>query len=190
MKIVQNDLWLCADCTIYACNGDTSGIDCEDRETEVIEAVNALGPHLVSDSYNERDGIRSECYHEDCDACGQDICGEANRFAILAEESDPREDLGVRKYFACSGCGQIELYLTRRQFEACSQGSRDASPYVQELLQVPEVAEQVTEWSDVHLREWLGEFGNWEPHELESRADNVERAVWILACDMREEFGD
>src|SRR5271156_1624857 len=54
MEVIQDDLWLCDDCTLYAVNGDLSGIDysfsgkeAEKRVREVTKGVNALGPNLV-----------------------------------------------------------------------------------------------------------------------------------------------
>ncbi len=85
MEIIQDDLWLCQDCTIYAVNGDTSGIESEKREKRVVEGVDALGPHLVPDYDSETgDGIDEFSWRQ-CDACGTRLGGERTRFAVLGE---------------------------------------------------------------------------------------------------------
>ena len=96
MRVVRNDLWLCVDCTAYACNGETSGIDDPEREREVTDGVNALGPHLVADwdDCEEREDVHSgyDCGHLEfsrrgCDACGSCLAGELHRFAVLAPDT-------------------------------------------------------------------------------------------------------
>jgi hypothetical protein len=86
VEIIQDNLWLCTDCLIYAVNGDTSGIESPEREREVVEGVNALGPHLVPDyDVETEDGILGFTRRQ-CDACGTRLAGERHRFAILGEE--------------------------------------------------------------------------------------------------------
>lgn len=86
MKVIQDDLWLCQDCTMYAVNGDTSGIESEKREREVVEGVNSLGPHLVPDFGDDGEG-EEEFSRTPCDACGTRLAGSRTRFAILGEEN-------------------------------------------------------------------------------------------------------
>jgi hypothetical protein len=92
MKVIRDDLWLCDDCLFYAVNGDTSGIDDRNRERDVIEGVNALGPHLVPDfdseapeDADEDNGIEEFSWRQ-CDACGTRLGGGRHRFAVLGEE--------------------------------------------------------------------------------------------------------
>lgn len=92
MRVVRDDLWLCTDCTVFAVNGDLSGIDyshsseqAEKRASAVQDGVAKLGAHLVSDFDSEtREGIRefSRC---GCDACGSQLAGEMHRFAVLGD---------------------------------------------------------------------------------------------------------
>jgi hypothetical protein len=89
MQVVRDDLWLCVDCTVWACNGDASGIEGEDRVRAVQDGVAKLGPHLVPNfdsnaDEDEDDGIRefSRC---GCDACGSRLAGMMHRFAVLGE---------------------------------------------------------------------------------------------------------
>lgn len=95
MKVIRDDLWLCVDCTIVACNGDYSGFDYtygrdvearDKRIAEVDEGLAKLGPHLCPNYDVENGhGIRefSAC---GCDACGSMLAGEMHRFAILGNE--------------------------------------------------------------------------------------------------------
>lgn len=76
---VAQELRLCADCALFAANGDTTGIDCLKRETEVINGVVSLGPHLVVSS------DETEEAHRKCDACGEDSWGTYRNACILAE---------------------------------------------------------------------------------------------------------
>jgi hypothetical protein len=68
---------------MVACNGDTSGIDDDEREAEVVAGVAGLGPHLVPDFDSEtEEGIRefSAC---GCDSCGSHLAGTMHRFNLL-----------------------------------------------------------------------------------------------------------
>lgn len=87
MKIVRDDLWLCVDCTVWACNGDASGIEGDDRVQAVQRGVAKLGRHLSANfdsNADEDSGIRefSRC---GCDACGSPLAGTMHRFAVLGE---------------------------------------------------------------------------------------------------------
>ena len=89
MVIIQDDLWLCVDCTILECNGDASGFDSEERLEECQEGIAALatdGAHLSSNWDSETgEGIYefSSC---GCDACGSPLAGTMHRFALIAPE--------------------------------------------------------------------------------------------------------
>lgn len=83
MEIVNDGLMLCADCLMVACNGDTSGIEDEAREKEVVEGVAALGPHLVPSFDSETGEGISEFSRCSCDACGTHLAGSRHSFAIL-----------------------------------------------------------------------------------------------------------
>lgn len=92
MIIIRDDLWLCVDCTIYACNADTSGIYDDDREREVTDGVNDLGPHLVANFDTDTGDGHEEFSHRGCDGCGSGLSGELHRFAVLGPR--PRDDAG------------------------------------------------------------------------------------------------
>ena len=94
MIVIRDDLWLCVDCLMFACNGDTSGVtdypnEPDKRIKEVIDGVTALGEHLVPDFDSEtEEGIRdfSSC---GCDACGSGLAGTMHRFAVLGHKEPP-----------------------------------------------------------------------------------------------------
>lgn len=78
MKIVRDGLWLCADCTIVACNGDASGIESDERAAEVEAGLDKLGPGLVPGKGH------NEFSWGGCDCCGSPLGGERHEFLILA----------------------------------------------------------------------------------------------------------
>lgn len=90
MHVVKTDIWLCEDCTVYACNGDLSGIDyylngpeADARAKAVERGVARFGPHLVSDFDSETsDGI-DEFARTPCAACRDKAHGPRHRFAVL-----------------------------------------------------------------------------------------------------------
>lgn len=90
MKVVQDNLWLCTDCTIAAVNDDYSGLDYsykgetrEQAEQDIRHGLAFLGANLVSDSDSETgEGIK-EFSSTTCDCCGTRLAGYRSRFAIL-----------------------------------------------------------------------------------------------------------
>jgi hypothetical protein len=83
-------------------------------------------------------------------------------------------------------CG-IDFELTRAQAELCSQGGRDAEPFVLEVMKSPRVRRQLKRVDPAHLRAELESYGAWEAHELADHAENLKRLVWLAACDITEE---
>lgn len=86
MIVIRDDLWLCVDCLMLACNGDASGIESDARVAECEAGLAELGPHLVPDFDSESgEGIRDFSWHG-CDACGSRLGGPSHRFAVLGNE--------------------------------------------------------------------------------------------------------
>lgn len=104
MEVIQDDLWLCDDCTLYAVNGDLSGIDygysgkaAEKRVKEVTKGVDALGPHLVPDfDADDGEGVE-EFSRRSCDGCGTHLAGGRHRFAVLGEPKKKRSSGRARE---------------------------------------------------------------------------------------------
>lgn len=84
MRVIDDNLWFCADCTIVAVNDDYSGIEDEARCKAVRAAVHAMGPHLASNS-SEDEG-HDEFSWSACDCCGSCLGGSRDRFALLAPD--------------------------------------------------------------------------------------------------------
>ena len=79
----------------------------------------------------------------------------------------------------------FEIEMTTRQADNASHaGSCDAD--VAALLQVPKIRRQLAKISDAQLVAQLSEYGVWDDAELQNRADNEARIVWIAAGDIRD----
>lgn len=91
MQVLDDEIWLCQDCALYAANGDTSGIDDERREKQVIAGVDALGPNLVCNSAEDGSGDL-EFSWSPCEGCGTSLGGSRMRFALLQFEMAIRKD--------------------------------------------------------------------------------------------------
>lgn len=85
MQVVQDDIWLCVDCMLVACNGDVTGIDSDERIAEVYAGLDKLGPRLVPDFDSETGNGHLEFSWNGCDCCGSRLGGELHRFAVLGE---------------------------------------------------------------------------------------------------------
>ncbi len=81
MRVVQNDLWLCTDCTVLAVNGD--GVDDEQAHDACVAGLERLGVHLVPDWDPETDVGHREHSRCQCDCCRSRPHGERYRFAVL-----------------------------------------------------------------------------------------------------------
>lgn len=81
---------------------------------------------------------------------------------------------------------RFELQMTLNQARSASHpGQCDAD--VVALLQDPKIRRQLKKISDQDLQEELKEYGAWNVEELQDRAVNEQRIVWIAANDISEE---
>jgi hypothetical protein len=87
MKILQDDLLLCIDCTMAAVNDDYTGLDyhyneqeAEIRQREIVAGLERLGPHLCMDSKEDE-----EFSTRPCACCGSRLHGRRSYFLILGE---------------------------------------------------------------------------------------------------------
>lgn len=85
-----------------------------------------------------------------------------------------------------SGCGRIELKLTRTQVGAVSQPGVDATPVVEDLLRMPSVRTQLTKLAPDVVAAVLEEYGAWNTKELTDHEANLKRLLWIAGCDLNE----
>lgn len=128
MKVIDDDLWLCDDCTIYAVNGDTTGIDDEKREREVVRGVNALGSNLVPNFDSETNEGIDEFSRRQCEGCGTRLAGGRHRFAVLGEGKDEdEEDIRVKLQGAADFLTERdkEFLLERAQHIARGESAGD-----------------------------------------------------------------
>ena len=92
MRVIQDNIWLCADCLQAAVNDDYTGLDYYYREPEatrrmkdIERGLRNLGPNLVCDFDGESGEGIEEFSSLGCDCCGTALRGTMHRFAILGE---------------------------------------------------------------------------------------------------------
>jgi hypothetical protein len=92
MRVIEDNIWLCQDCTQVACNG-LYGIEISEQQaTATVHGLSKLGAHLVPDFDSDtRVGIR-ECSGRACQACQTVLTGYRARFAMLGADSSVRFD--------------------------------------------------------------------------------------------------
>lgn len=73
-----------------------------------------------------------------------------------------------------------ELYL------ACSD-ARDVIEDVRETVRMPSIAAVLETMEPAALSSHLRQYGAWDAAELADHEANLERLVWIVSCDIREE---
>lgn len=84
-----------------------------------------------------------------------------------------------------SGCGRIQLIITKKQVATCSNsGHCDAD--VLALSKVPSIARQLAKVSHGYLRDELRGYGAWADAELSDHAQNLQRILWIACGDIAD----
>lgn len=94
MIVIDDDVWLCEDCTQGAVNDEYSGLsyylneeEANARMEEIKAGLNDLGPHLSSG--NEED---EEFSTRQCDCCHEHLAGRRVHFVILGEEENEEKE--------------------------------------------------------------------------------------------------
>jgi hypothetical protein len=87
-----------------------------------------------------------------------------------------------------SGSGRIELQMTIEQAESASH-SGDCDEDTRELSKVPAIAEQLAKIDAAVLSAELKEYGAWDTDELADHEQNLQRILWLAACDITEQDG-
>ena len=87
-----------------------------------------------------------------------------------------------------SGSGRIELQMTMEQAQSASH-SGECDEDTRELSKVPAIAEQLERIDQSVLSSELREFGAWSMEELADHDHNLQRILWLGACDIAEEGG-
>lgn len=79
----------------------------------------------------------------------------------------------------------LELQMTLAQARSAShQGQCDDD--VLALSRVPTIARQLLKLSPDSVRRELSEYGAWSDDELSDHNENLQRILWIAACDINE----
>jgi hypothetical protein len=85
-----------------------------------------------------------------------------------------------------SGCGRIELNITKKQAEMCSHsGSCDMD--VKFLSGIPKIDKQLAKIPAELLANELREYGAWSETELQDHAQNLQRILWLACNDITEQ---
>lgn len=85
-----------------------------------------------------------------------------------------------------SSSGRIELQMTLAQAQSCSHpGHCDAD--VALLRQQPKIKRQLDKLDLKLVAAELDEYGAWDDEELADHNANLDRLLWIAACDIAEE---
>lgn len=79
----------------------------------------------------------------------------------------------------------IFLTLTRAQAESASHTGR-CDDDVKTLSEVPGIARQLAKLDPLTLIRELKEYGAWDTEELSDHEQNLQRILWLAACDIRE----
>jgi hypothetical protein len=94
--------------------------------------------------------------------------------------------MSAKRYWTCLG-SHIELELTAEDARQGShQGACDND--IADLRTVSYIAEQLAALDPDKVRAELDEYGAWNETELADHDANLSRALWIAACNIREEL--
>lgn len=83
---------------------------------------------------------------------------------------------------------RIDICMTLKQAESCSQPGQDAEPDVLVLMQDPKIRRQRKRIDPELIRQELSEYGVWEEEELADDDANWQRILWLGANDIVEEW--
>lgn len=83
MRIIEDGILLCSDCTMVACNG-THGIELANLDA-TVNGLYALGSHLVPAFDSETGKGINDFSTAQCRACGTKDAGYRAEFARLGE---------------------------------------------------------------------------------------------------------
>lgn len=85
----------------------------------------------------------------------------------------------------CSSSGRIEIQMTKAQAASAShQGQCDDDVFALSLE--PKIARQLAKIDPEKLRIELAEYGAWDDDELLDHVQNLQRVLWVAACDITD----
>lgn len=76
--------------------------------------------------------------------------------------------------------------MTLRQAEACSH-SGQCDDDVKYLSCLPVIRRQIAKIPPEQIAAELKEYGAWDEQELQDHDQNIQRILWIAACNISEE---
>ena len=82
---------------------------------------------------------------------------------------------------------RIDICMTLKQAESCSQPGQDAEPDVLVLMQDPKIRRQRKRIDPELIRQELKEYGCYSEEELQDDDANWMRILWCAACDISED---
>lgn len=84
-----------------------------------------------------------------------------------------------------SSSGKLQLTFTKSEYNSIPITGQAIGP-ITELIKKPRIIAQFGLVPDQLLIETLKEFGCWDDSELQNRADNIQRILWIACLDLQE----
>ena len=93
MRILDDDLWFCVDCTMLAVNGEAPENKRAARACAAgLKALHKDGQHVSSNS-NDEEG-EEDFSRRTCDCCGSSLAGHRSRFALFTKAPMPAIQAG------------------------------------------------------------------------------------------------
>jgi hypothetical protein len=89
-------------------------------------------------------------------------------------------------YHWTCGSGRVNLEFTGIDDCLACLGPGSVDNQVKDLSTVPEIAKQLAEIDPCDLRDCLKEYGTWDREELADHEQNLQRVLWIAACDVAD----
>jgi hypothetical protein len=84
VRVIEDELYLCVDCTIATNNGDYSGMDAE-QEKATRDGLTKLGPYVVCNFDSETGDGLEQFSNTPCAACETTLAGYRARHAQLGD---------------------------------------------------------------------------------------------------------
>ena len=91
----------------------------------------------------------------------------------------------ANKKWWTSGSGRIEFQMTLEQVSMVPlMGQADDG--VKALSQESDIMAQLNKYTPELIVECLSDYGSWSDEELKDHKQNIQRLLWIAACDIQE----
>lgn len=133
--------------------------------------------HMAAGGHS-KDIVAGEVDKENLTAFYENMKGERTTFRASLAYIDGR--------WWTSSSGEIEIYISTSS-AADINTPGESLPEVQELAAQPYIRFQLKDISQDTIREVLEGYGAWDDAELMDKEKNIERLLWIAACDIAEE---